>query len=57
MKTELCTQASTDERLSSPPEVVEKGWIQAAHRYTIAFEIICHSLEICGLRSQTVNND
>lgn len=34
---------------------VETVWIQAAHKYTIAFELIGHCLELCGMRKETVN--
>lgn len=30
-------------------------WIQTAHKYTITFELICHCLELCGLRKEKVS--
>ncbi|XP_055320075.1 uncharacterized protein LOC129577310 [Sitodiplosis mosellana] len=32
---------------------IDLEWIQVAHKYTIAFEAICHCLELCGLRKET----
>lgn len=29
--------------------------IQMAHKYTITFELVCHCLELCGLRKETVS--
>lgn len=37
------------------PEYVDIDWVLIAHKYTIAFELICHCLEMCGLRDETVN--
>lgn len=37
------------------PNYVEIAWLQTAHKYTIAFELICHCFEICGLRNETVS--
>lgn len=31
------------------------AWINTAHKYTIAFESVCHCLELCGLRKETVS--
>ena len=46
---------------SSPPSKLDQrlpnisgAWPETAHKYTIAFEIICHCLEVCGLRRETV---
>lgn len=36
------------------PEHVEVEWIQLAHIYTIGYELVCHCLEMCGLRQETV---
>lgn len=36
------------------PQYVDLLWIQAAHKYTIAFELVCHCFEVCGLRNETV---
>lgn len=38
------------------PSHFEGSWIQTAHKYTITFELICHCLEICGLRGETVSS-
>lgn len=38
------------------PSHFEGSWIQTAHKYTIAFELICHCLEICGFRGETVSS-
>ncbi|XP_055304268.1 uncharacterized protein LOC129569458 [Sitodiplosis mosellana] len=32
---------------------VKGSWIHTAHKYTVAFETVCHCLEICGLRKET----
>lgn len=37
------------------PRYVELDWVITAHKYTIAFELICHCLELCGLGKETVN--
>lgn len=37
------------------PNFIDAAWIQAAHKYTIAFESVCHCLELCGLRKETVS--
>lgn len=37
------------------PHFIDCAWIQIAHKYTIAFESICHCLELCGLRKETVS--
>ncbi|XP_031619086.1 uncharacterized protein LOC116338142 isoform X2 [Contarinia nasturtii] len=34
------------------PRYVEFPWVRIAHKYTIAFEHVCHCLEICGLRKE-----
>lgn len=36
------------------PTYVELNWVQAAHKYSICFELVCHCLEFCGLRKETV---
>lgn len=36
------------------PNYVELAWVQAAHKYSICFELVCHCLELCGLRKETV---
>lgn len=36
------------------PNHVEVDWIHVTHKYTIAFELVCHCLELCGLRKETV---
>lgn len=48
VRTNLPTQ-STDSKF------IDRTWIQTAHKYTIAFESVCHCLELCGLRKETVN--
>lgn len=37
------------------PGDINVFWIQTAHKYTITFELICHCLELCGLRKETVS--
>lgn len=37
------------------PHFIDRAWIQTAHKYTIAFESVCHCLELCGLRKETVS--
>lgn len=37
------------------PYFLDRAWIQTAHKYTIAFESVCHCLELCGLRNETVS--
>lgn len=52
----------TQKSVRSPPEIPDERfpknidvlWIQAAHKYTIAFELVCHCFELCGLRKETV---
>lgn len=39
------------------PSFVDISWVQIAHKYTIAYELICHCLELCGLRKETVKTD
>lgn len=39
----------------NPNVFVDFDWVQAAHKYTISFELICHCLEICGLRKLSVS--
>lgn len=36
------------------PRYIEIDWVLKAHKYTIAFELVCHCLELCGLRKETV---
>lgn len=36
------------------PSYVGIDWVITAHKYTIAFELVCHCLEMCGLRNETV---
>lgn len=36
------------------PNHIKVAWIQTAHKYTIAFEMVCHCLELSGLRQETV---
>lgn len=33
---------------------VDPSWTQMAQMYTITFQLICHCLERCGLRKETV---
>lgn len=47
------SQSGLQMPLSYCPDV-EITWVHTAHRYTISFELICHCLEICGLRKHTV---
>ncbi|XP_055326138.1 uncharacterized protein LOC129579974 [Sitodiplosis mosellana] len=35
------------------PEYVAMSWVQTAHKYTIAFDLVRHCLELCGLRRET----
>lgn len=35
---------------------IGSAWIQTAHKYTITFELVCHCLELCGLRKETVSS-
>lgn len=43
-----------------PPELDQEflntsgTWSKTAHKYTIAFEIVCHCLEVSGLRQEAV---
>ncbi|XP_055326137.1 uncharacterized protein LOC129579973 [Sitodiplosis mosellana] len=32
---------------------VDISWIQTVHKYTITYELVCHCLELCGLRKKT----
>ncbi|XP_055304272.1 uncharacterized protein LOC129569461 [Sitodiplosis mosellana] len=34
---------------------VDVSWIQTAHKYTIAYELVCHCLELSGLRTEPDN--
>lgn len=38
------------------PGFVRRQEICTVHKYTVAFETVCHCLEICGLRKETVIN-
>lgn len=42
-------------RSKPDPHHIDGSWIQTAHKYTIAFESVCHCLELCGLRKETVS--
>lgn len=39
------------------PYFMDRAWIQTAHKYTIAFESVCHCLELCGLGKETVSSE
>lgn len=36
------------------PSYAKMSWVLLAHKYTITFELICHCLELCGMRRRTV---
>lgn len=37
------------------PEFVGLESIQTAHKYGIAYMVVCHALEVCGLRKEMVS--
>lgn len=39
------------------PNYIKLNWVLTAHKYTITFELVCHCLELCDLRKETVNFD
>ncbi|XP_031619155.1 uncharacterized protein LOC116338187 [Contarinia nasturtii] len=53
------TKRSSVRRIHRPPVMprfagaIEKSWVQICHKYTISFELVCHCLELCGMRQHT----
>lgn len=39
------------------PKDMKMEWIQMAHKYGIAYSLICNALEVCGLRKETVRKE
>ncbi|XP_055326140.1 uncharacterized protein LOC129579976 isoform X2 [Sitodiplosis mosellana] len=61
LEVESSVQSATNPRTSRTPppkpqwkwDDADASWVQIAHKYTITFELICHCLEVCGLRNET----
>lgn len=48
------TESEHQARVRPSQDEVDIDCVLTAHKYTIAFELICHCLEMCGLRDETV---
>ncbi|XP_055326141.1 uncharacterized protein LOC129579977 [Sitodiplosis mosellana] len=55
IKTELDLPRGTSppSKLNQRIPNINGAWVQTAHKYTIAYEMICHCLEVSGLRKET----